>query len=280
MRDFTRNQHRLNIELQSENYTVDDKFQCNIVYFSLIQDIKVSHTVWKDCDKKWISIWYEVTRGLSRNDSRFGTKWPVTKVVTLFKHGKNISFWISKIICFPKMDYRWQILWNKIIWRLSTCSAQTAIQKNKEYQWQMRFCPEDWLLLEEKLVPRKRQNTKRRNVNYNNVVMILDQTGIWGKWIVTWVIQDIKCMPEMMAKLETWRSKQQCPCKYSGGIIKLSCITIDYPAHRRPAFVWFILISSKLKTRLADNWLGKATEVSNHIHLTVAFPGNLCLVTA
>ena len=43
VRVFIRNQHRLNIDLQSENYAVDDKFQCNIVYFSLIQDIKVLH---------------------------------------------------------------------------------------------------------------------------------------------------------------------------------------------------------------------------------------------
>ena len=28
----------------------------------------LSRTVCKDCDKKWISIWYEVTRGLVRND--------------------------------------------------------------------------------------------------------------------------------------------------------------------------------------------------------------------
>ena len=36
VRVFIRNQHRLNIDLQSENYAVDDKFECNIVYFSLI----------------------------------------------------------------------------------------------------------------------------------------------------------------------------------------------------------------------------------------------------
>ena len=68
MRVFIRNQHRLNIS-RFIIWKLRGWRQISVQYCLLVLNTGYqSRTVWKDCDKKWISIWYEVTRGLVRND--------------------------------------------------------------------------------------------------------------------------------------------------------------------------------------------------------------------